>query len=91
MRSGLRVGCGAMVQVLLVTANSIALAAYESSGEPSRVVLSAGLSFLISWIWWNNARAASAPEAGPNARVWYAAGAAAGTVIGAALAYNLVS
>lgn len=84
--SGVRLAGRAALQVLLVSANSVTLAAFHETGEASRLAASGLIGFLISATWWSNARAVSLDEV-PAGRLWYAAGASVGTMAGAALAY----
>lgn len=87
--AGCRLAARAALQVLLVSANSVVLAGFQADGDVSRLALSGGLGFLISAVWWTNARAVSLDEI-PRGRLWYAAGAGLGTISGAALAYCLL-
>jgi hypothetical protein len=89
MRAGLLLAGRAAVQVLLVSANSVILAGFQSTGDVSRLTVSGALGFLISATWWMNARAVSLDDV-PAGRLWYAAGAAFGTVAGAVLARTLL-
>ena len=84
--SGVRLAGRAALQVLLVSANSVTLAGFQSTGDVSRLAVSGAIGFLISAVWWSNARAVSL-DAVPAGRLWYAAGASVGTMAGAALAY----
>lgn len=79
----------AALQVLLVSAQSVTIAAYERSGGAWRLCATVGIAFAISWVWWANARAASV-SAVAGGRGWYAAGAAAGTLAGVGLMSLLV-
>lgn len=89
MRAGLRIAARAAVQVLLVSASSVTLAAYQATGDPGKLGLAGGIGFLISWVWWGNTHAAAHAKV-PGARGWYASGAMVGTLIGAAGALALV-
>jgi len=87
--AGLALAGRAALQVLLVSANSVTLAAFQASGDVSKLAVSGVIGFLISAVWWINARAASL-EAVPDGRIWYATGASVGTMLGAGLAYVLL-
>jgi hypothetical protein len=87
--AGLLLAGRAAVQVLLVSANSVILAGYQATGDPSRLAVSGVLGFLISATWWMNARAVSLDDV-PDGRAWYATGASLGTMAGAALAYQML-
>lgn len=89
MTAGLRIAARAAAQVLLVSASSVMLAAYQATGDGGRLGLAGGVGFLISWVWWTNAQTAATATA-PGARLWYACGAMVGTLTGAALARALV-
>lgn len=86
---GVRLAARAAAQVLLVSANSVTLAAFHETGEASRLAASGVIGFLISATWWSNARAVSL-DAIPAGRLWYAGGASVGTMLGAALAYAVL-
>lgn len=83
--AGLRVAAQGALQVVLVAANSVTFAGYHETGDPWRLAASGVLGFLISYVWWTNARQAGRLDV-PHARIWYAGGAAIGTMAGAALA-----
>lgn len=87
-RAGLALAARAALQVLLVAASSVTLAAYQASGDRGRLGVAGVVGFCISWSWWANAHAAA--HAGRAGRIWYAGGAAVGTVAGAALARAVV-
>lgn len=89
MRARLALAGRAALQVLLVSANSVTLAAFQTTGDLSTLAVSGVIGFLISAVWWINARAASL-EAIPDGRLWYATGASAGTMLGAGLAYLIL-
>lgn len=89
MRVGLSIAARAAVQVLLVSASSVTLSAYQHSGDPARLGVAGGIGFLISWVWWSNAQTAARSTV-TAARLWYALGAACGTMSGASLARWLV-
>lgn len=82
-----RVFAQGATQVLLVSANSVTLASFQATGELWRLVVAGAIGFAISAVWWQNTRAASL-SAIDGGRVYYAAGAALGTMLGAALAYG---
>mgnify|MGYP003340857309 FL=1 len=90
MKSGLALSARAALQVVLVSANSVTLASYASTGHGLTLASAAVWGGAISWVWWQNARDASHSRV-TCGRVWYAVGAAAGTVMGAALARVLLS
>lgn len=83
------VAARAAVQVLLVAASSVTLSAYQARGGVGTLGQAGVIGFLISWLWWSNARAASRSDVA-HGRLWYASGAAVGTLAGAALARFLV-
>lgn len=83
--AGLRVAAQGAVQVVLVAANSVTFASYHATSDPRRLAACGMLGFLISWVWWTNARQAGRLDV-PHARLWYASGASVGTMVGAALA-----
>lgn len=89
MTAGLALAGRAALQVLLVSANSVTLAAFQSTGDLSRLAVSGVIGFLISATWWMNARAVSLDDV-PDGRLWYATGASVGTMLGAGLAYVLL-
>lgn len=89
MRARLALAGRAALQVLLVSANSVTLAAFQTTGDLSTLAVSGVIGFLISAVWWINARAASL-EAIPDGRLWYATGASVGTMLGAGLAYLIL-
>lgn len=89
MRAGLLIAGRAAAQVILVSASSVTLAAYQATGGRQRLFAAAAIGFAISWVWWSNTRAASLTAA-PGGRWWYAGGAAIGTYCGAGLARWLV-
>jgi len=82
-RGGLAIAGRAFLQVVLVSAQTVTLAAYQQHGEPWRLAVAGAVAFSISWVWWANARAATLSSV-PAGRWWYAGGAAAGTLAGAA-------
>ena len=86
MADRLRLAGRAAAQVVLVSANSVTLGAMDGSpADVWRLLAAAVLGFLISALWWSNARSVSLDTV-PHGRVWYALGAMLGTVVGAALA-----
>jgi hypothetical protein len=86
MGDRLRLAGRAAAQVVLVSANSVTLGALDGTAADAYRLAAAGLlGFLISWLWWSNARSV-AVDTVPGGRLWYAAGAMCGTVLGAALA-----
>lgn len=89
MTYGLRLAARAALQVLLVSAQSVTIAAYERQDGPWRLCAAVGIAYAISWVWWSNARAATLSGV-PGGRYWYAAGAAAGTLAGVGLMARLV-
>ena len=89
MTERLRIAARAAMQVLLVSASSVTLSAYQHTGNITRLGVAGGIGFLISWVWWSNAQTAARSTVS-GARVWYALGAMAGTLTGAALARALV-
>ncbi len=89
MRPGLQLAGRAALQILLVSANSVTLAAFQATGELSRLALSGVIGFVLSAVWWINARAVSLDDV-PDGRIWYAAGASIGGMAGAGLAYALL-
>lgn len=89
MRAGLRVASTGALQVVLVAANTVMIARYHATGEPAILAACGALGFLISFVWWTNARQAGRMDV-PCARLWYAGGASVGTMIGAAAALALL-
>jgi ribosomal protein L18 len=89
MRHGIVIAGRAAAQVVLVSASSVTLAAYQSTGGHGRLLAAAAIGFAISWVWWANTRAASLTTT-LGGRWWYAGGAAIGTYIGAGLARWIV-
>lgn len=91
MADRLRLAGRAAAQVLLVSANSVTLGALDgSTADVWRLLVASVLGFLISAMWWANARSVSLDTV-PNGRFWYATGATVGTVAGAALARIVVT
>lgn len=86
MADRLKLAGRAAAQVVLVSANSVTLGAMDGSpADMWRLLVAAVLGFLISALWWSNARSVSLDTV-PHGRFWYASGAMCGTVVGAALA-----
>lgn len=89
MLAGLRVACAGALQVVLVAANTVTIARYHATREPAILAACGALGFLISYVWWTNARQAGRLDV-PFARMWYAVGASVGTMIGAAAALAIL-
>lgn len=86
MGARVRLFTRAAVQVLLVAANGVTLGALDGTpADGYRLGVAAVLGFLISLLWWHNARSVSLDTV-EGGRWWYATGAMVGTVVGAALA-----
>jgi hypothetical protein len=84
MRQIVTIFCRAFSQVVLVAGNTVQLAAYQRTHDPMTLVSAGLVGGLISWVWWANSRATVKSDH-PGARLAYALGATAGTLVGAAL------